>query len=155
MCPPASLLLLPALAAALLLAAPAAANAPTKEASTVTFGPFVDDETCAFPFTVTVERTRMTTYFDNGDIKRHTELIVKSSANGKTVVGRNAFNVFIDADSPTEWVITGVFEKAQLNGRTLWLQSGRLVYDLETDELTDPHPGPLGEAPDVCELLAP
>ena len=106
MCPPVSLLLLPALAAALLLAAPVAANAPTKETSTVTFGPFVDDETCAFPFTVTVERTRRTTYFDNGDIERHTELIVKSSANGKTVVGRNAFNVFIEADAPTEWVIT-------------------------------------------------
>jgi hypothetical protein len=139
---------------ALVAAAPAAADAPTVETSRVTFGPFVDEETCAFPIIVTVERTRRTTWYANGDVKRHTELIVRSSANGKTIVNRNAFNVFIDADSPTDWVITGVFEKAQLHGRTIWLQSGRLVYDLETDELADPQPGPLAEPPDVCELLA-
>jgi hypothetical protein len=150
------LILLPAaVTLALVLAAPAAADAPTIETSAVTFGPFVDDETCAFQFSVTVERKRTTISYANGDIKRHTELIVTSSANGKTVMGRNAFNVFIDADSPTQWVITGVFEKAQLHGRTLWLQSGRLVYDLEADEVRDAHPGPLAEPPDVCELLGP
>jgi hypothetical protein len=148
--------LLPALAAlALVLAAPAAADPPTIETSTVTFGPFVDDETCAFPFSVTVERTRRTIYYVNGDMKRHTELIVTSSANGKTVIQRNALNVFIDADSPTLWVITGVFEKAQLHGRTLWLDSGRLVYDVEADEVIDAHPGPLAEPTDVCDLLGP
>jgi hypothetical protein len=150
------MLLLPVLAGvALVVAAPAAADAPTIEASTVTFGPFVDDETCTFPFSVTVERTRRTISYANGDIKRHTNLIVTSSANGETVVDRSSFNVFIDADSPTVWVITGVFEKAQLHGRTLWLESGRLVYDLQTDAVSDPHPGPLAEAPDVCQLLAP
>ena len=82
-------LLLPVLVGvALVVAAPAAADAPTIERSTVTFGPFVDDETCAFPFSVTVERTRTTISYANGDIKRHTDLIVTSSANGKTVVGR-------------------------------------------------------------------
>ncbi len=149
-------LLLPVLVAvALLAAAPAAADAPTIERSTVTFGPFVDAETCAFPFSVTVERTRTTIYYENGDIKRHTDLIVTASANGKTVIQRNAYNVFIAADSPTVWVITGVFEKAQLHGRTLWLESGRLVYDLETDEVSDAHPGPLAEPPDICQLLGP
>jgi hypothetical protein len=150
------ILLLPALASvALVVAAPAAADAPTIERSTVTFGPFVDDETCAFPFSVTVERTRTTISYANGDIKRHTDLIVTSSANGKTVIGRNSFNVFIDAESPTVWVITGVFEKAQLQGRTLWLQSGRILFDLEADQVIDSHPGPLSEPPDVCQLLAP
>lgn len=139
---------------ALVAAAPAAADAPTTETSSVTFGPFVDDETCAFPITVTVERTRRTTSYANGDVIRHTQLIVTSSANGKTVLNRNRFNVFIDADSPAEWVITGVFEKGQVHGRTIWLQSGRLVFDLEADELVDPNPGPLAEPPDVCELLA-
>ena len=153
---PTYVLLLPVLAGvALVVAAPAAADAPTIEASTVTFGPFVDDETCTFPFTVTVERTRTTIYYANGDIKRHTDLIVTSSANGKTVVQRAPLNVFIDADSPTVWVITGVLEKAQLHGRTLWLESGRLVYDLDADQVIDPHPGPLAEPPDVCQLLAP
>jgi len=142
-------------AAALAAAAPAAADAPTIERSTVTFGPFVDDETCTFPFSQTVERTRTTITYENGDIKRHTDLIVTASANGKTLVQRNSFNVFIDADSPTQWVINGVFEKAQLHGRTLWLESGRLVYDLEADQVNDPHPGPLAEPPDVCQLLAP
>jgi 2-hydroxychromene-2-carboxylate isomerase len=79
---------------------------------------------------VTVERTRTTTYYENGDVTRHTELVVTSSANGKTIVSRNAFNVFIDADSPNRWMITGTFEKAQLHGRTIWLQSDRLVHDL-------------------------
>jgi hypothetical protein len=149
-------LLFPVLAAvALVLAAPAAGDVPAKETSSVTFGPFVDDETCAFPLTVEVERTRTTLDYANGDIKRHTELIVTTSANGKTLVGRNAFNVFIDADSPTLRVITGVFEKAQLHGRMLRLQSGRLSYDLEADEVTDTHPGPLAEPPEVCALLGP
>lgn len=140
---------------ALIAAAPAAADAPTTETSSLILGPLVDDETCAFPITVTVERTRRTTSYANGDVKRHTQLIVTSSANGKTVLNRNTFNVFIDADSPADWVITGVFEKAQVQGRTIWLQSGRLVFDLEADELVDPNPGPLAEPPDVCELLAP
>ena len=151
-----SALLFPVLAAvALVLAAPASGNAPSKETSSVSFGPFVDDETCGFALTVEIDRTRTTLVYANGDITRHTKLIVTSSANGKTIVSRNAFNVFIDADSPTQWVITGVFEKAQLQGRTLRLQSGRLSYDLEADELTDPHPGPLAEPPDVCGLLGP
>jgi hypothetical protein len=95
-------LLLPALVGvALVVAASAAAEAPTIETSTVTFGPFADDETCAFPFSVTVERKRTTISYESGDIKRHTNLIVTSSANGKTVIGRNSFNVFIDAESPT------------------------------------------------------
>jgi hypothetical protein len=149
-------LLLPALVGvALVVAASAAAEAPTIETSTVTFGPFADDETCAFPFSVTVERKRTTISYESGDIKRHTNLIVTSSANGKTVIGRNSFNVFIDAESPTVWVITGVFEKAQVHGRTLWLESGRLVYDVEADQVIDSHPGPLAEPPDVCELLGP
>lgn len=149
-------LLLPVLVAvALVVAAPAAADGPTIERSTVTFGPFVDDETCTFSFSATVERTRTTIYYENGDIKRHTDLIVTSSANGKTEVQRNSFNVFIDADSPTQWVITGVLEKAQLHGRTLWLESGRLVYDLEADQIDDPHLGPLAEPPDLCQLRGP
>jgi hypothetical protein len=149
-------LLLPTfIAVALVVAAPAAADAPTIVRSTVTFGPFIDDETCAFPFSQTVERTRTTIIFENGDIKRHTDLIVTASANGKTEIQRNSYNVFIDADSPTVWVITGVFEKAQLHGRTLWLESGRLVYDLEADHVSDAHPGPLAEPADVCQLLAP
>ena len=139
---------------ALVLVAPAAADAPERNTSSVVFS-LVDEEECGFPIQVTVERTRRTTYYANGDVKRHAELIVTSSANGKTIVSRNAFNVFIDADSPSEWVITGTFERSQLHGRTISLQSGRLVYDLEADELVDPHPGPLGEPLAVCELLAP
>ena len=150
---PAYVLLVPVLVGVMLIAAaPAAADAPIVETSTVTF---VDDETCGFPFSVTVERKRSTMEYADGDIRRHTDLVVTSSANGKTVIGRNSFNVFIDADSPNVWVITGVFEKAQLRGRTLWLQSGRLLFDLEADRLVDSHPGPLAEPPDVCELLAP
>jgi hypothetical protein len=149
-------ILLPAaVTLALVLAAPAAADPPTIETSSMTFGPFVDDETCTFPFTVIVERKRRTIEYDGGDIKRHTDLVVTSTANGKTLVQRNSFNVFIDAESPTVWVITGVFEKAQLHGRTLWLESGRLIYDLEADQVIDSHPGPLAVPPDVCDVLAP
>ena len=51
-------------------------------------------------------------------------------------------------------MITGVFE-GQLHGRTVWLQSGRLVYDLESGRIDDPNAGPLAQPPDVCELLKP
>jgi hypothetical protein len=104
---------------------------------------------------VIVERKRRTIEYADGDVKRHTDLVVTSTANGKTLVQRNSFNVFIDAESPTVWVITGVFERAQLRGRTLWLESGRLTYDLEADQVIDSHPGPLADPPDVCDLLAP
>ena len=140
---------------AFITAAPAAANAPTIETSTVTFGPFVDDETCAFEIDVIVQRTRKIVTYANGDVTRHTDLIVTSSANGKSYVEHDRFNVFTDADAPTLWVITGLWDRAELHGRTLWLQSGRLQYDLEADQVTDPHPGPLAEPPDICDLLGP
>jgi hypothetical protein len=138
------LVLLPTLcAAALVLATPAAADARTKQTSTVTFGPFVDDETCAFPITTAVERTRTTIVFADGDEQRHVQLIVTTSANGKTLVERDAYTVFVDSDAPDLWVITGAFTHArQQGGRTIALQSGRLAYDVEADTITDPQPGP-------------
>jgi hypothetical protein len=33
--------------------------------------PFADTDTCSFPITTTVDQTRTTTTFDNGDVKRH------------------------------------------------------------------------------------
>jgi hypothetical protein len=148
---------LPALAVlALIAAAPAAADAPTKETSTVTFGPFVDDEACSFPITVTVERTRTTLSFENGVIRRHTELVVTTSANGKTLIERDAFNVFMDSDSGV-WVITGSFTHARLLGDgTIALQSGRIVYDVNADQIIDPHPGPHPSTLQdvVCDVLA-
>jgi hypothetical protein len=141
------------LASALAVVAPAAADAPER---TTTFVPFnVVDEDCGFPIQVTGERTRTTTVYADGDVRRHTQLIVTSTANGKTIVSRNSFNVFIDAESPNVWVITGTFEKAQLHGRTIWLESGRLLYDFEADQLVDPNRGPLAEPPAVCDVLAP
>ena len=124
----------------------------------MTFGPFVDDETCAFPFNsdggADAQDDLVTT---DGDIKRHTELIVtvvRERPDGRAA--GTPFNVFIDADSPTRVGDHRASSRRRscTAGRS-GSQSGRLVYDFETDELTDPHPGPLGEAPDVCELLAP
>jgi len=153
------LLLLPLLAAlaALIIAAPAASQAPTKVISTVTFGPIVDDESCSFPLTATVERTRTTLTFADGDIKRHTELVVTVAANGKTLIDRDHYNVLIDSDSPDVWVITGSFTHARLQGDgTIALQSGRIVYDPQTDTITDLHPGPHPTRLEdvVCDALA-
>ena len=142
---------------ALVLAAPAAADAPEHATSTVTLGPFVDDETCAFEITTTVERTRTTLTFANGDIQRHARLIVSSTANGRSVVERDAFNIFIDSDSPDAWVITGAWTHARpLGGGTIALQSGRLVYDVLTDAIVDPHSGPHPDTVDglLCAALA-
>jgi hypothetical protein len=151
-------LLLPVLAAlALIMAAPAAADAPTNVTSTVTFGPIVDNESCSFPLTATVERTRTTLTFADGDIKRHTELVVTVTANGKTLIERDDYNVFIDSDSPDLWVITGSFTHARLHDDgTIVLQSGRIVYDPETDTITDLHPGPHPSRVEdvVCDALA-
>ncbi len=152
------LLLLPILAGvALVLVAPAAADTPSKVTSTVTFGPFVDDETCAFALTTTVERTRTTLTFADGDIKRHTELIVTVTANGKTLIERDDYNVFIDSDSPDVWVITGSFTHVRLLGDgTIALQSGRIAYDPQTDTIIDLHPGPHPTRLEdvVCDALA-
>jgi hypothetical protein len=151
-------LVLPVLAAVTLVAAaPAAANAPTIQRSTVTFGPFVDNETCAFPLTTMVERRRTTLTFDNGDITRHTELVVTITANGKTLIDRGNYNVFIDSGAPAVWVITGSFTHDRLLGDgTIALQSGRILYDPETDTIIDLHPGPHPTRLEdvVCDALA-
>jgi hypothetical protein len=152
------LILSPAIAAlVLVLAAPAAADAPSKETSTVPFGPFVDDETCAFPITTTGERTRTTLTFADGDIKRHIELLITSAANGKTLIERDAYNIFINSEAPDVWVITGSFTHARLQGDgTIALQSGRIVYDAKTDTIIDPHPGPHPTSLEnvVCDALS-
>jgi hypothetical protein len=152
-------LVLPVLAAvALVAAAPAAADAPTIQRSTVTLGPFVDDETCAFRLTSVVERRRTTLTFANGDIKRHTELVVTITANGKTLIDRGDYNVFIDSNAPDVWVITGSFTHDRLLGDgTIALQSGRILYDPETDTIIDLHPGPHPTRLEdvVCDALAP
>ena len=159
-------LLIPILvAAALALAAgtPANADAPTKVTTQVTFGPFVDNETCTFPITTTVDRTRTTLTFASGDVKRHVDLIVTISANGKTWIDRDSYDIFIDHSSPDLWVITGAFTHAGLEGGgIIFLESGRILYDAATDEIIDTHAGPHGTGADpdvyaatVCANLAP
>ena len=149
-------LLLPAIAVlALGLAAPAAADAPARETSILTLGPFVDDELCAFPLTTTVERTRTTITFADGDVQRHVSLVVTTTANSKTLLDRDAYPVFIDADDPDAWVITGSFIHSRLlGGGTLALQSGLLVYDVQADQVLDPHRGPHPITADVCAALS-
>jgi hypothetical protein len=139
-------------AVSLVPAAPAAADAPTKQTTHAEFA-LVDDETCAFPFDVTVDRTRTVTTFANGDVKRHTELIVTFSTSGATIVDRASFNVFVSADSTDVWVITGTFFHPQLKGEgTLYVQSGRLLYDVAADQVIDAHHH--GSYPNVCAALS-
>jgi len=148
---------------ALVAAANASAAAPTRIVSLRTLGPFVVDDVCQFPFVQTVERTRTTTIFDNGDEKRHVELIVTASANGKTWIDRDAYNVFVGAADPSLWVVTGSFTHTRVAGSgTILLQSGRIVYDADADTIVDPHEGPRGTGADpaaydaaVCAALAP
>jgi hypothetical protein len=83
---------------------------------------------------------------------RRADLRVTSSANGKDLLERDAFNVFIDHTTPDLWVITGAFTHARISGdRTVALQSGRLLYDVESDVVTDAHPGP--HPTDVADVL--
>ena len=141
--------------AALVVAAPALANAPTTATSVLQFGPEIDDETCQFPITVTVDRTRTTTTFDNGDVKRRVDLTVVQTANGHTAIETDTWNIFIDHTTPDAWKLTGRFGQIFLDGQLVYLQSGLISYDPNTDTLTDPHPGPAGTYPDVCAILAP
>jgi hypothetical protein len=155
--------ILVAAALALAVVAPASADAPTKVTTHATFGPFVDDETCAFPITTTVDRTRTTLTFANGDVKRHVDLIVTISANGKTWIGRDSYDIFIDHSSANLWIITGAFTHTQVDGGgIIFLESGRIPYDAATDEIIDTNPGPHGTGADsdvyaamVCANLAP
>ena len=144
-----------AIAAALAVASSAAAAAPTTSTNTLHLGPFADTDTCNFPITATVDRTRTITTFDNGDVKRHIDLTVVQTANGHTAVETDIWNVFIDHTDPTAWTLTGRFGQIFLDGRLIYLQSGLIGYDPFTGELTDPHPGPAGAYPDSCAILAP
>lgn len=137
----------------LAVAAPAAASSPVREV-TSRHDTFVDDEECAFTVTITVDLERTTTTFENGDVHRHAALTVTHESDGNTVVEPAVFNVFIPHDSPTLWTITGLWGKVRADdGGLLFLQSGRIFYDLSSDEIVDPRLGPLGEYPDICASL--
>ena len=139
---------------ALVAAAPALADAPDKTTSVRKLGPFVDDETCSFPITVTVERVATSTTFANGDWKRHVDLAVVQTANGHTAVETDRWDIFVDNADPDSWKLTGRFGQIFLDGRLIYLNSGLIGYDPATDTLTDPQPGPNGELPDPCVILA-
>jgi hypothetical protein len=143
-----------ATAVALATGGTAVAAAPTQVTDVRSFS-FVDDEACPFAVATTVDRVRTVTTFDNGDQQRHIRLTVTSSANGNTWVERDAYSVFIDAASPNMWTITGDFTHTRLvGGGTILLQSGRIGYDLETDTVSDPQPGPHGTGSDPDQYTA-
>ena len=140
-------------ALALLAAVPAIASAPTTSTSDLHISD-VDTDSCAFAINLTVDRSRTTTTFSNGDITRHVDLTVDQRANGHDLLETDRWNVFIPADDPTDWKLTGRFTQVWLDGRLISVQSGFLGFDAETGEVTDPHPGPLGAYPDACAALA-
>lgn len=143
-----------AVAVALLAAGNASAAAPTTTTDVLHLGPFIDTDTCNFPITTTVDRTRTTTTFDNGDVKRHVDLNVVQAANGHTAIEKDAWNVFIDHANPGAWTLTGRYGQLFLDGRLIYLQSGLIGFDPLTGLLTDQHPGPAGAYPDSCTILA-
>jgi hypothetical protein len=158
-----SRLLITAAVAALSLAGSSAAVAgiPTKTTDVANFS-FVDDETCAFPLDGTLQRDRTSTTYDNGDVRLHIDLVLTMKANGKSWVDRDAYNIFIAADSNV-WEIVGTFTHTRaVGGGTIFLESGRIAYDVATDTIADDHPGPHGTGADsdayttaLCEALAP
>lgn len=150
-----------AAAASLILAAPAEAAAPERATSHIAFSGLDDEATaaCGFDVYFALDRTRVVTTYENGDVRRHTQLILSWSANGKSVVEKATFNVMIASGSAT-WTIVGAFAHQRMNGEgTISLVSGRLFFDAETGELADPNPGPhaLDDAEalaQICQLLA-
>ena len=154
-------ILLAAGVTALVVVAPAAATPPTHTTTVSSFS-FVDDETCAFPFNVEFDRTRTITTFESGDQQWHVRLDITSTANGKTWTDRDAYTIFMDAATPDLWTIVGAFTHTRASGPTVFLQSGRLVYDAVSDTIIDLSPGPHGTGSDpdeyaaaVCSALAP
>jgi hypothetical protein len=150
------LIALAATALALAVSGTAAATPPTHVTDTRSFS-FIDDETCPFAVSTTVDRVRTVTTFENGDQQRHVRLSVTSSANGKIWIERDAYTVFVSSASPDTWVIAGDFTRARLvGGGTVVLESGRIAYDLASDTITDLHPGPHGTDPaaPMCAALA-
>ena len=139
---------------ALIAAAPALADAPVKTTSVFHLGPLVDDETCPFPITFTVDRTRTVLRLANGDAIRHVDLRVVQVANGHTAIETDRFDVFVDHADPNNWKITGRFGQIFLDGDLIYLQSGLISYNPVTDTLADPHPGPLSVFPNACTILA-
>ena len=150
-----------AVATALFVAVPAGASAPDKETSHTTFSA-IDEEAsaaCGFDVQFSLDRTRTVTTFANGDVKRHTHLILTWAANGKTIVENATFNVMIENGSAT-WTIVGAFVHQRMKGEgTIVLVSGKVLFDATTGELVDLHPGPraaddAAALEQVCDLLA-
>src|SRR5207244_13433861 len=102
-----------------------------------------------FPTTWAVARDRTTITFSNGDQTRHVDRTVTISTNDRTCSERDSYTVFITADSPNLWEIVGSFTHTRVQGGgTVFLESGRISYELATDTITDLHPGPHGTGSD-------
>ena len=84
----------------------------------------------------------------------HVRLDITSTANGKTWTDRDSYTIFMDASTPDVWTIVGAFTHTRANGSTVFLESGRLVYDAATDTILDLHPGPHGTGSDPDEYAA-
>jgi hypothetical protein len=114
----------------------AVASGPVREVET-DVERFVDDELCGFPLQFELYTTDVTTTFANGDIRRHAMADGTITANGVTLLARDRYTVFIDADRPSVRTITGAFTtiKHRTGGRMVVLEAGRIVYDRERGEI--------------------
>ena len=157
-----------AAATALGVATAASAGAPVAVTSVLTFeeqvvmpGAFAvsttglrgDRNTCSFPVTFSATRTRTDTTFDNGDVKIHSEVRATRAANGHTAAESDMFNAFIDHADPSNWKVTGRFAQTFLDGDLIYLQSGKLNSPVR-GAVDDPHPGPMGILPNICDILS-
>jgi len=153
---------------ALALATAASADAPVAVTSVLTFeeqvvmpGAFAVSTTglkgernaCSFPVTFSATRNRTDTTFDNGDVKIHSDVRAIRVANGHTAVESDMFSAFIDHTDPSNWTVTGRFAQMFLDGDLIYLQSGKLNSPVR-GAVDDPHPGPMGAVPNICDILS-
>jgi hypothetical protein len=156
-----------AVALAIGLAQPAAADGPVKKVFHGG-GTAVLTDVCAFPVTVTAIATFTNTIFfaENGNPARIEGHVVEQdtyTANGKTLVGlpytyHNIVTFDPQTGTPTELVTSGVIARVPLPGGGFFLTAGRFDVDVSGNPdvfILQPDVGAQGNLEGFCAALAP
>jgi hypothetical protein len=139
-------------ALALVFIPAAAADVPTIERFSIDFA-IADAEICDFPVALSGRGDFLSKTFADGRFQAHIYEHDVLTANGKTIVGDETFNVF---EREIGDVIVGLFTRSYLpSGGVVVIEAGRLVRrDGEIVFEAGPHPLVHGDTTALCAALA-
>jgi hypothetical protein len=152
-----------ATALTLLVASPASGVTPQREEVPWNLTVVVE-ELCGFPVQFSFEGTlEFTRFFDEQgnltriQLHRDEDATATNLSNGKTSTGHGVLNVFFDVEEGTE-VVSGLPIHFNLPAHgAILMDAGKVVFDLETGEITfvaGPHQAIQGDFSEFCAALA-